>query len=119
MQPQPPPKVRIRGMFLTAGIAGITIVGALFGASLKSKQETKQRLRKATEPGSEDELIASLESRRLALAQTLASWETKAQALQERMERNAQRSIGGATGGDGGRGDQGGDGSGGSTPSGK
>ncbi|KIH87404.1 hypothetical protein SPBR_05409 [Sporothrix brasiliensis 5110] len=94
---QPPkdvaPRVRIRGMILTAGIAAITIVGTLVGAGLKTDMEAK-------EPAGEDDLIAALETRRRGLVQTRASWEKKAETLRERMESSAQRSIGrGSAGG--------------------
>ena len=36
------PKVRIRGMILTIGIAAITIVGTMAGAGLKTDIEAKE-----------------------------------------------------------------------------
>ncbi|ERS98227.1 uncharacterized protein SPSK_06737 [Sporothrix schenckii 1099-18] len=95
---QPPkdvaPRVRIRGMILTAGIAAITIVGTLVGAGLKTDMEAKEKRKMINEPAGEDDLIAALETRRRGLVQTRASWEKKAETLRERMESSAQRNIG-------------------------
>ncbi|KAL1896380.1 hypothetical protein Sste5346_004765 [Sporothrix stenoceras] len=95
------PKVRVRGMILTIGIAAITIVGTMAGAGLKTDIEKKEARKMAAEPAGEDDLIAALETRRRGLVQTRESWEKKAEVLRERMASNAQRSIGGGSGGSG------------------
>lgn len=40
--PNATPRVRIRGMILTAGIAAITIMGTMLGAGLKTERDTKE-----------------------------------------------------------------------------
>lgn len=45
------PKVRIRGMILTIGIAAITVVGTIVGAGLKTDIETKEVILTATLSG--------------------------------------------------------------------
>ncbi|CAK7204272.1 hypothetical protein SEUCBS139899_007027 [Sporothrix eucalyptigena] len=92
------PKVRVRGMILTIGIAAITIVGTMVGAGLKTDIETKEKQKIVSEPAGEDDLIAALEARRLGLVQARATWEKKAENLRERIESNAKRNIGGESG---------------------
>ena len=53
------------------------------------------------EPTGEDDLIDALQARRLGLVRARATWEKKAEALRERIESNAKRSIGGGSKGDG------------------
>lgn len=57
-----------------------------------------QKKKIIAEPAREDELIAALETRRMNIVRTKATWEKKAEALRERMERNAQNGVVGGEG---------------------
>ncbi|KAI2634712.1 hypothetical protein GGS26DRAFT_589631 [Hypomontagnella submonticulosa] len=71
----------------TAAFAAVTIVGAIYGAGLKTQQEYKSEKQKIVESTPEDR-IRDLEARRAALLTQRMPLERKLRDLRARMEKD-------------------------------
>ncbi|OTB07348.1 hypothetical protein M426DRAFT_8725 [Hypoxylon sp. CI-4A] len=90
-KPPPPAGPNLKRLIWTGAFAAITIVGAIYGAGLKTQQEYKQEKQKIVEASVEDR-VRNLEQRRAALVTQRAPLERKLAELQARIR--AQESAG-------------------------
>ncbi|KAI1392187.1 uncharacterized protein F4822DRAFT_425398 [Hypoxylon trugodes] len=94
-----------RKLVWTGAFAAITIVGAIYGAGLKTQQEFKQEKQQIIESTPEDR-IRDLETRRAMLVKQKMPLERKLVALRERMkaqELEAAAAAEGSSGVEGGK----------------
>ncbi|KAI8957088.1 hypothetical protein F5Y11DRAFT_352916 [Daldinia sp. FL1419] len=77
--------ITIKRLIWTGAFAAVTIVGAIYGAGLKTQSEFKQEKRKIVEATPEDR-IADLEARRAALVAQKMPFERKLVDLRARMK---------------------------------
>ncbi|RYO85027.1 hypothetical protein DL766_005668 [Monosporascus sp. MC13-8B] len=76
--------INVQGLIWTGAFAAVTIVGAIYGAGLKTKQEFKAEKKQIAE-ASIEERIAGLEQRRSALVSQRISLENKLAEVRARM----------------------------------
>ncbi|KAI1457365.1 hypothetical protein F4805DRAFT_457930 [Annulohypoxylon moriforme] len=79
-----PPRFTFKAKVLTAAFAAVAIVGAIYGAGLKTQQEYKKEKRKIVEASAEDR-IRDLEGRRATLVAQRRPIERKLDDLRARM----------------------------------
>ncbi|KAI1474641.1 hypothetical protein F4774DRAFT_322944 [Daldinia eschscholtzii] len=77
--------VTIKRLVWTGAFAAVTIVGAIYGAGLKTQSEFKQEKRKIVE-ATPEERIRDLEARRAALVAQKLPFERKLDQLRARMK---------------------------------
>ncbi|KAI1417182.1 hypothetical protein F5Y13DRAFT_81624 [Hypoxylon sp. FL1857] len=97
--------ISLKRMIWTGAFAAVTIVGAIYGAGLKTQQEFKEEKKKIIEASPEDR-IQGLEDRRAMLLRERAPLERKLDELRARMR--AQEIKDAAAAGNGGAGTDGG-----------
>ncbi|KAI0112890.1 hypothetical protein F4814DRAFT_325849 [Daldinia grandis] len=86
--------ITVKRVIWTGAFAAITIVGAIYGAGLKTQSEFKQEKRKIVEATPEDR-IRDLEARRAALVMQKFPFERKLTALRARMSAQEKDGVGG------------------------
>ncbi|RYP16665.1 hypothetical protein DL765_004985 [Monosporascus sp. GIB2] len=77
--------ISVQGLIWTGAFAAVTIVGAIYGAGLKTKQEYKAEKKQIAE-ASIEERIAGLEQRRSALVSQRIPLENKLAEVRARMK---------------------------------
>ncbi|KAI1212799.1 uncharacterized protein F4807DRAFT_350491 [Annulohypoxylon truncatum] len=79
-----PPRFTFRARVLTGAFAAVAVVGAIYGAGLKTQQEYNREKQKIAEASAEDR-IRNLEERRTALLAQRRPIERKLNDLRARM----------------------------------
>lgn len=95
-----PQRAPFKTMILTGAFAAVAIVGAIYGAGLKTQEEIKQEKDKIAEASIEDR-IRDLEARRSTLVSQRIPLERKLDGLRARMRAQAQEGKDGVVEGDG------------------
>ncbi|KAI8627068.1 hypothetical protein F5Y19DRAFT_187798 [Xylariaceae sp. FL1651] len=79
----------VKRMIWTGAFAAVTIVGAIYGAGLKTQQEYKAEKKQILETPPEERILA-LEARRAALVNQKRPLEQKLEELRLRVEKQSQ-----------------------------
>lgn len=107
--PTPPPTSKLLGntrvsgtslkrMIWTGAFAAVTIVGAIYGAGLKTQQEYKEEKKKIIEASPEDR-IRALEDRRAVLVRERAPLERKLGEVRARIRAQEMKDAAASTAG--------------------
>ncbi|KAI0838064.1 hypothetical protein F5Y06DRAFT_297059 [Hypoxylon sp. FL0890] len=94
------PGISLKRIIWTGAFAAVTIVGAIYGAGLKTQQEFKQEKKKIIE-ASPEERIRDLEERRAMLVRERAPLERKLEELRVRIRAQEMKDAAAAAGGTG------------------
>ncbi|KAG7291524.1 hypothetical protein NEMBOFW57_001543 [Staphylotrichum longicolle] len=91
-------KKKVKRMIMTGAVAAVVIVGTIYGAGLKTRQEWKAEKKKVQE-ATVDERVAILELHREDLVRQKGEVEAKLAEIRARIKASAEAEEGGAGGG--------------------